>query len=92
MLIFFFCTLDKVYDSLSYSRVVHTQAQQTLDFVRILNFSLSLTLTVSRAEVPEALPMQQLISVSNYAFHAILGPWYTTLFYIFDILDIDIVS
>ena len=48
--------------------------------MRILNFGLSQTLTVSRAKLPEALPMRQLIYVSNDAFDATLEPRYTTFF------------
>ena len=55
--------------------------------MRILNFELSQTLAVSQAKVPEALPMRQLISVSNDAFDTILEP---KGFYIFDILAIDL--
>ena len=43
----------------------------------MLNFGLSQTLAVRRAKVPEALPMRQLISVSNDAFDATLEPRYT---------------
>ena len=42
--------------------------------MRMLNFGLSQTLAVRRAKVPEALPMRQLVSVSNDAFDAILEP------------------
>ena len=77
MLIFFSCTLDKVHVSLSYNRVLHTQKQKTLDFMQILNFRVSQILAVSRAKVPEALPMRQLIYVSNDASDAILEPKYT---------------
>ena len=53
VLIFFTCRLDKVHVSLPYSRVLHKQAQYTIDFVRMLNFGLSQTLAVRRAKVPE---------------------------------------
>ena len=58
--------------------------------MQILVFGLSQILAVSRAKVPETLPMRKLIYVSNDAFDAILEPRYTKYFYIFDILVIDL--
>ena len=46
----------------AYSRVLHTHAQSTLDFVKIVDFWLSQTLEFSQAELPEALPVRQPIS------------------------------
>ena len=54
---FFSCRLDKVHVSLPYSRVLHTQALYILDFVRMLKFGLSPTITVRLAKVPEVLPI-----------------------------------
>ena len=45
--------------------------------MRIVNLELSHTLPGSQAKVPEALQMQQLISVSIDEFEAILEPRYT---------------
>ena len=61
VLIFFSFTLDKDHVSLPYIRVLDTQAQYTLNFVRIFHFGLSQTLAVRLVKFPEALPMRQLV-------------------------------